>query len=176
MSAVQTFTHASNISLLTQAIKFHSAPRCASSPHADHHRCQSSPHPRQCTRHSSRPTQDNPWSYPSPLHKRWVADLRTGTDLHATDSCFSSSTVLLLLDFLVPTHNDSPVGARLQLYWRNWQDFTDPWVISVLWDGYYVPFAANLPLTLDLPLPYSRSYPLIQELTSLVQALLAKGP
>ena len=50
-------------------------------------------------------------------------------------------------------------------------------VISVLRDGYYLPFSADLPpLTSDPPLlSYSRSHPLFQELTSQVQALLAKG-
>ena len=67
---------------------------------------------------------------------------------------------------------------RLQLYWRNWQRISaNPWVISVLRDGYYLPFSADPPpLTSDPPLlSYSRSHPLFQELTSQVQALLAKG-
>ena len=47
----------------------------------------------------------------------------------------------------------------------------------MLRDSYYLPFSADPPpLTLDPPLlSYSHSHPLFQELTSQVQALLAKG-
>ena len=47
----------------------------------------------------------------------------------------------------------------------------------MLRDGYYLPFSADpLPLTSELPLlSYSCSHLLFQELTSQVQALLAKG-
>ena len=125
----------------------------------------------------SRSTRGKPRSFPS-SSKKGGADLRTSIDLSPTDLSPSPATVPPLPDFPIPALNDSPVGARLQLYWCNWQRISaDPWVISVLHDGYYLPFSADPPpLTSDPPLlSYSRPHPLFQELTSQVQALLAKG-
>ena len=179
-SAVETFTRASNVSLLTQAIKSRSAApsRRSSATNADHRRCPPIPPRRQPSRDSSRSTRGKPRSFPSSF-KKGGADLSTSIDLSPTDLSPSPATISPLPDFPVPALNDSPVGARLQLYWRNWQRiFTNPWVISVLRDGYYLPFSADPPpLTSDPPLlSYSHSHPLFQELTSQVQALLAKGP
>ena len=178
-SALETFTRASNISLLTQAIKSRLAvPSCRSSAtNADRHRRPPTPPRRQPSRDSSRSTRGKPWSFPSSF-KKGCANLRTSIDLSPTDLSPSPVTILLIPDFSVPALNDSPVGARLQLYWCNWQRIsTNPWVISVLRDGYYLPFSVDpLPLTSDLPLlSYSRSHPLFQEPTSQVPALLAKG-
>ena len=63
-SALETFTCASNVSLLTQAIKSCSAPCtcCVSSPF--------SRRPRQHTKDSSRATQGKPRSSPSPFKKK----------------------------------------------------------------------------------------------------------
>ena len=178
-SALETFTHASNVSLLTQAIKSHSAapPRRFSATNIDHRRRPPTPPQRQPSRDFSRSTRGKPRFFPSSF-KKGGADLRTSIDLSPTDPSPSPVTVPPLPDFPVPALNDSPVGARLQLYWRNWQHISaDPWVISVLRDGYYLPFSADPPpLTSDPPLlSYSRSHPLFQELTSQVQALLEKG-
>ena len=178
-SALETFTRASNVSLLTQAIKSRSAvpSRCSSATNADHRRRPPTPPRRQPSRDSSRSTWGKPQSFPSSF-KKGGADLRTSIDLSPTDLSPSPATVPRPLDFPVPALNDSPLGARLQLDWHNWQRISaDPWVISVLRDGYYLPFSADLPpLTSDPPLlSYSCSHPLFQELTSQVQALLAKG-
>ena len=137
------------------------------------------PHPSvNAPRDSSCSTQGKPRSFPSSFKKGGGADLRTSIDLSPTDLSPSLATVPPLPDFPVPVLNDSPVGAQLQLYWRNWQCISaNPWVISVLCNGYFLPSSADPPpLTLDPPLlSYSHSHPLFQELTSQVQALLAKG-
>ena len=178
-STLEMFTRASNISLLTQAIKSHSAAssRRSSATNADHRRCPPTPPGRQPSRDSSRSTRGKPWSFPSSFKKGGV-DLRTSIDLSLTDLSPLPATVPPLPDFPVPALNDSPVEVRLQLYWCNWQHISaDPSVISVLRDCYYLPFSVDQPpLTSDLPLlSYSHSHPLFQELTSQVQALLAKG-
>ena len=178
-STLETFTRASNVSLLTQAIKSRSAAPShrPSATNADHHRCLPTPPQHQSSRDSFHSTRGKPWSFPSSF-KKGGADLRTSIDLSATDLSPSLATVPPLPDFPVPALNNSPVGAQLQLYWRNWQHiFADPWVISVLRDGYFLPFSVDpLPLTSDPSLlSYSCSHPLFQELTSQVQALLVKG-
>ena len=113
-SAVETFTRVFNVSLLTQAIKSHSAPSaCCSSPsHPDRYRRSSPPHLQQPARDSSLSTWGKPHLFPSSSEKVGVAvDLRTSIDLYPTDSSVSSSTVPPLPDFPVPVTNDSPVGA-----------------------------------------------------------------
>lgn len=93
------------------------------------------------------------------------------------------STVTLSLDtppalpvFPVPLQ-DGPVGARLGLYWQNWQTIgAEPWVISVLRGGYRLQFDNVTPPLTSSPteLSYSTSHPLFQELLSQVQKLLLK--
>lgn len=73
---------------------------------------------------------------------------------------------------------DGPVGSRLQLYWRNWRSINaEEWVISVLRDGYFLPFDGDLPpLTVSPPvMSYGLHHPRFQALVDQVQALLEKG-
>ena len=66
-STLETFTRASNISLLTQAIKSHSAApsRRSSATNAEHRRRPPTPPRHQPSRDSSRSTRGKPRSFPS---------------------------------------------------------------------------------------------------------------
>ena len=71
-----------------------------------------------------------------------------------------------------------PVGARLQLFWRNWQSIgADPWVVHILRHGYRLPFGSDLPPLTCSPvdMSYKSSHPLFQELQDQVSKLLSKG-
>ena len=68
------------------------------------------------------------------------------------------------------------MGGRLQLFWRNWRLIgADDWVISVLRDGYRLPFTDVVPVTSSPPhLGYLPSHPLFQELRHQVDILIEK--
>ena len=70
-SALETFTRASSVSLLTQAIKSHSAApsRRSSATNADHRRRPPTPPRHQPARDSSRRTRGKPRSFPSSFKK-----------------------------------------------------------------------------------------------------------
>ena len=73
---------------------------------------------------------------------------------------------------------DGPVGGRLQHYWENWKCIgTESWVLSVLHEGYFLPFGDGLPpLTVSPPdMSYSSSHPRFQALLTQVEALLLKS-
>ena len=60
-----------------------------------------------------------------------------------------------------------PVGGCLHFYWQNWQAIqAKEWVISILRDGYFLPFDSAPPLTADPPcLSYSATHPLFQDVS-----------
>ena len=60
-----------------------------------------------------------------------------------------------------------PVGGRLHFFWQNWQAIqADEWVVSILRDGYFLPFDSAPPLTADPPcLSYSATHPLFQDMS-----------
>ena len=69
------------------------------------------------------------------------------------------------------------MGARLGLYWQNWEAIdADDWVTSILKGGYFLPFDGDPPLltTDPLELSYSVSHKLFQELRTQLQKLLDK--
>lgn len=68
------------------------------------------------------------------------------------------------------------MGGRLRLFWQNWEVIgADDWVLSVLQDGYYLPFTDQVPTTASPPaLGYSSHHPLFQELRDQVDHLLTK--
>ena len=69
-----------------------------------------------------------------------------------------------------------PVGGCLHLFWQKWQAIqADEWVVSILWDGYFLPFDSAPPLTADPPcLSYSAAHPLFQDMSHHIQLLLEK--
>ena len=78
--------------------------------------------------------------------------------------------------FPVP-HFSGPVGGRLHHFWRNWLTIgADEWVVSVLRDGYYLPFSDDIPPLMSDPphLSYHESHPLFQELAQQIESLLLK--
>ena len=56
-------------------------------------------------------------------------------------------------DVTIPQHG--PVGARLNLFWRAWEQHqVEPWVLQVLKEGYCIPFHRHPPLSpvpIDFP-------------------------
>ena len=73
---------------------------------------------------------------------------------------------------------EGPVGGRLQHFASNWALIgDDPWVLSVLSSGYYLPLEGVVPLTSSPPpgLGYSPGHPLFDETLRQLENLLSKG-
>ena len=69
-----------------------------------------------------------------------------------------------------------PVGRCLPFFWQNWQAIqADEWVVSILRDGYYLPFNLAPLLTTDPPcLSYPATHLLFQDMSRHIQLLLDK--
>ena len=98
--------------------------------------------------------------------------------VHPTDTVHPSSTPPsppALPAFPVPAC-DSPVGARLLKYWRNWVFIgAEDWVIKVLADGYLLPLEGDVPLTSIPPvLGYHHTHPKFYELAAQLLVLIDK--
>ena len=68
------------------------------------------------------------------------------------------------------------VGRRLHFFWQNWQAIqANEWVVSILWDNYFLPFDSAPVLTTDPPsCSYSGTHPLFQDMSHHIQLLLDK--
>ena len=73
----------------------------------------------------------------------------------------------------------SLVGSCLSLHWRQWQTIgAEPWVVSVLRDGYRIPFQDSLPplaRSLVSFLTYRPDSPRALALRQEVESMVAKG-
>ena len=88
----------------------------------------------------------------------------------------AASPDLPSLPVLPIPYTPGPVGGRLHFFWQNWQAIqADEWVVSILWDGYFLPFDSALPLTADPPcLSYSATHLLFQDMSHQIQLILNK--
>ena len=75
---------------------------------------------------------------------RWLNKIKHVNSISCVDPCLFVPNVQN-----VPTVvNDCPVGGRLQKFWQVWQRLgANPWAVSILKEGYSLPFKMRPPLT-----------------------------